>query len=297
MACPLPSSVATLPLSPERINEEAIMRAMLVLLLGALLLSSCEDDVVQPQVGARPAAPRGLHSVTGDHEAFLTWLANTEPRITGYRVYGSDCGDPDCLYDFLGATTGTTFAVAGLANGRTKYFAVSAVNSDGRESDLSYDVVFDTPRPEGTGLQLTNFMTDSLHAGYEFSTATVRPSGSRLIDIYYGNNGSIALMVAPYPDTEIQDAGYASSLDAVDFAPSAGWSPTGTVELVTGHCYVVLAQGDHYAKFRVGSVTSSRVVLDWAYQVDPGNRELRAKPELTPHTRGARRPLIWPAGA
>jgi hypothetical protein len=83
---------------------------------------------------------------------------------------------------------------------------------------------------------------------------------------------------------DIQDAGYASSLDAVDFSPvgqTAGWSPTGTVELIPGHCYIVWTWDDHYAKFRVTGLSATTVSLDWAYQTATGNPELHAHPTHT----------------
>jgi hypothetical protein len=100
------------------------------------------------------------------------------------------------------------------------------------------------------------------------------------------------MMFTPFQDTEIQDAGWAQSLDAVDFAPSAGWSPSGSVELVAGHCYVVWTHDDHYAKFRVTTVGPHRVQLDWAYQIDPGNRELGAK-RVRPDGMRIRRTPRW----
>jgi hypothetical protein len=256
------------------------MRTLLTLVLGLFLIAGCrEDKVVGPRHNTPPAAPRGLRSITGDHQAFLSWLANTESRVTGYRVYSGDCaGGRSCPYDRIGSTTATTFVVDGLANGTTKYFAVAAVDADGNESDLSYDTIYDTPRPEGTGLALSNVVTDSLHAGYDFSAFVIRSYSSPLVDIYYGSANGQAIMVAPFTDTEIQDAGYGATLDAVDYAPAAGWSPSGTVELVTGHCYVVWTNDNHYAKFRVTSVTATRVVVDWAYQVAAGNPELGSRP-------------------
>ena len=50
---------------------------------------------------------------------------------------------------------------------------------------------------------------------------------------------------------------------------------TGEVELIPGHVYVVWTRDDHYAKFRVVSIGPSQVTLDWAYQIAPGNQELK----------------------
>jgi hypothetical protein len=88
--------------------------------------------------------------------------------------------------------------------------------------------------------------------------------------------------------TDIQDAGWRQDLDGVDYSPSLGWSPTGTAELVVGHCYIVWTHDDHFAKFRVTSLTPTQVTFDWAYQVAVGLRELGVRPARTgPPQRGS----------
>jgi hypothetical protein len=54
------------------------------------------------------------------------------------------------------------------------------------------------------------------------------------------------------------------------------------VELIPGHVYVVLTRDNHFAKFQVKSLTTDRVRIDWAYQVDPNNQELRASEPVVP---------------
>ena len=116
--------------------------------------------------------------------------------------------------------------------------------------------------------------------------------------MFFGHNSGIYQMFVPDLQTDIQDAGYASSLDAVDFSPTSGWSPSGSVELIVGHCYIVWTRDDHYAKLRVTEIrpgttgVPAKVVFDWAYQVDPGNRELRAG-KVKNGERGATRPIDW----
>lgn len=265
-----------------------------IALASVTLLSGCNDDhVVAPRDQSPPAAPRGLYSVTGDNQATLRWLANTERDVAGYRIYMSECATgASCPYDRVGSTTGTSFVVAGLANGLTRYFAVAAVDDAGNESDLTYETVFDTPRPAGFGRALSNFVSAPASAGYDFSAYTVRDFEHASTDVFYGYNGSVAQMFAADASTDIQDAGYASSLDAVDWAPSGGWSPTGTVELIPGHCYIVWTRDDHYAKFRVTSISSGQVVFDWAYQTDPGNPELAAR-RVRDEDSARRRPVHW----
>ena len=106
----------------------------------------------------------------------------------------------------------------------------------------------------------------------------MRPWDDARTDMFFSAGGSFDEMLVPDPaSTGIQDMGFAPSLDAVDFAPAAGWSPSGGVELIVGHNYIVMTRDDHYAKFRVVGL-GGRVVFDWAYQIDPGNRELRLRP-------------------
>lgn len=252
-----------------------VMISMLAL---AGLVAGCNDSTAPRDVSA-PAAPRGLATVTGDHVVYVSWLANIEADVAGYRIYEAPCADGDgCPYDPVGVTTRTQFTVEGLTNGETRFFAVAAYDHAGNESRLSKDLVFDTPRPEGFDQLLTDATDLPETSGWDFSARGVRAFDDPSVDVYYVRSGGVDRIVAPFVDTDIQDAGYATTLDAIDFAPTAGWSPTGTAELVVGHCYLVRTFDDHYAKFRLTSLAANRARIDWAYQVDPGNRELKARP-------------------
>jgi hypothetical protein len=274
------------------------MRATWIPLFATLAaLSGCVDET-GPRDLTPPAAPRGFVSVTGDHTVYLSWYRNTEPDVAGYRIYQGPCASgPNCPYTRIATTSSDQFTVPGLTNGVTTYFAVAAYDFAGNEGPLSYETVFDTPRPEGFGAQLSDFQTSAALSGWDFSAQTVRRFDDAQTDMFYGGNGSVIQMFVPDLQTDIQDAGYASSLDAVDFAPTAGWSPTGSVELIAGHCYIVWTRDNHYAKFRVtrfiAPATGPPIVeFDWAYQVDTGNRELKARPAVQPNGAG-RRPVAW----
>ena len=246
-----------------------------------------------------------MYSVTGDGKVTLVWLANTEADVVSYRIYQGPCGGLDCEYTRIAALPAPAgaeyveYVVTGLANGVTRFFAVAAVNRAGAEGDLTYNNVFDTPRPAGTGLVLNNYLVYSTNIGYDFSAFARTTIIDSPADIFYGfyedTTGFIHQQVfVPDYSTDIQDAGYVSSLDAVDFAPDSvsGWSPSGTVEAVAGHAYVVWTRDNHFAKFRVTAVGSTHISLDWAYQIDPGNRELKARPAA--EERGPqRRPIAW----
>jgi hypothetical protein len=255
----------------------------LILLIAASgwLLSGCShnDTYTGPSDIYAPAAPQSVVSTTGDRTVWLNWLPNTEEDVAGYRIYEGPCASgPECPYTFIGMTTGTSYSINGLANGVTRFFAVAAVDYAGNESELSYEDVFDTPRPEGFGLRLMNADDDPDLSGYDFSRYSVVPFDDEETDIFFAFDGSIHLMFAAYEDTDIQGAGWVETLDEIDWAPENGWSPTGTTELIPGHAYVVWTYDNHFAKFRVVSLSPERVVLDWAYQVATGNPELRARP-------------------
>lgn len=274
------------------------MRGILIILLAsAAVIGGCRDDVTAPRDHTPPAAPRGLRTVTGDNAVYMSWLSNTEPDVAGYRIYEAPCATgSSCPYERIGSTGGTTFTATGLTNGVTRFYAVAAYDYAGNESALSYETIFDTPRPEGFGARLSSYLASPAASGWDFSAAQVRAFDNLGTDMFYGDNGSTLQMFVPDFQTDIQDAGYATSLDAVDFAPNGGWSPTGSVELIPGHCYVVWTRDNHFAKFRVTQVIAQptgppRIEFDWAYQVDPGNPELGARPVR--EEGASRRPITW----
>ena len=198
------------------------MNARLSMMVAALLLAGCRDDT---RDFAPPAPPQGVYSVTGDGEVTVYWVPNTEPDLAGYRVDIGDCaGGPDCPYDLVGTTSATSMVVSGLADGVTKYFAVAAFDRAGNQSELSKDYVFDTPRPAGTGATLGTDEAEPAISGWDFSRASRDSSDAPETDIYFSNAGGVPRMIAAYTDTDIQDAGYATSLDDVNFAPPSGWS-------------------------------------------------------------------------
>jgi hypothetical protein len=82
---------------------------------------------------------------TSVHSAQVTlaWDPNTEPDVTGYRIYYSFLSDQ---YDYS-ADVGnqTSFTLASLQDGKTYYFAATAYDQEGNESDFSNEVVFNAP--------------------------------------------------------------------------------------------------------------------------------------------------------
>jgi len=261
------------------------------------LLGGCGNDNPVAVVGAdttAPFPPNGVFSITGDGVVSVFWNANQDQRdLAGYAVYRSstDVGPYNHLSDVSASTT--QYDDFNVTNGQTWYYAVTAFDRADNESKLSKELVFDTPRPAGTGLTLFDFVgqNNSL-GGYDFSSVSgaAQAWNAATTDIYFGvANGVNTLFVAAGVD--IQDFGWVgldpgtTALDLVDWAPDQGWAPSGAVEVIPGHAYVVRiidGPGDaHYAKLLVRSVTNPnvsadarKVTVDWAYQVASNNQEL-----------------------
>lgn len=236
------------------------------------LAAGCMDETRPREDTTAPAAPQALYSVTGDSQVSLYWVNNTEPDFQHYAVWRGDSYDGP--YDQIGTTASPVFVDQNVVNGRTYFYAVSAVDQAGNDSELSKENVFDTPRPEGFGVLLVNASSDPTGpSGYDFSSVSRRLSTDPATDVSYTMDGGVGVLATRDADTQIQDAGF-HQLDELDWAPLQGWSPTREAEAVAGHAYYVWTRDNHFAKVRVTSLTASQVALDWAYQIDPGNQEL-----------------------
>lgn len=228
-----------------------------------------------------PAVPRGLISITGDGKITLVWVPNEESDLAGYNVWYSDTERGG--YELIASTSAAQYVDRDVENGRTYYYAVSAFDFDGNESALSPEIVHDTPRPEGRNVTLWDYRRRPERAGFHFSSwGEVVAYDDERTDMYfdYDADTGIGYMIAPEtdPPTQMQDDGYTESLEDVNWAPEEGWSPSGVLELIEGHSYIVWTWDNFFAAFRVTEVGDGFVVFDWCYQTDQGNPELKIVP-------------------
>ncbi len=74
----------------------------------------------------------------------LAWSANPEPDIAGYKVYYGTSSRNYAMVVNVGKFT--SCMISGLATNKTYYFACTAYNGSGLESNYSAEVSY-TPRP------------------------------------------------------------------------------------------------------------------------------------------------------
>ena len=89
--------------------------------------------------------------MTAAHAAQVTvaWDANADPAVTGYRVhYGTAPGNYTSHVDVGNVTT---CVISGLLEGVTYYFAATAYDGDGHESDYSAAVSYTVPQAPAPG--------------------------------------------------------------------------------------------------------------------------------------------------
>jgi hypothetical protein len=258
-------------------------RTLLILIVGigsVLVFAGCEDEVyiVRPDY-TPPSVPKGLYSVTADEAVYLYWYENDESDFKEYRVYRYRV-DVDEYYYRIATTTVAEYVDRAVKNGATYVYAVTARDRYGNESDFS-DTAFDTPRPEGFDwVMYDRFYKPSL-SGFDFSEREILHWEDDYTDIFleYDDYLNVFFLCAANYETDIQDFGYTDDLDDIDWSPLDGWSNVGWVEVIKGHSYIIWTWNDHYAKFRVNKIIGNvKIYFDWAYQIDPANRELAPKP-------------------
>lgn len=246
------------------------MKPILIVLAASLIILGCDKELDIDTTP--PLPPQGIRTTSLDNAVELQWLASQAEDVKGYNVWVSN--EYDGRYTLIASVSATNLVDYGAVNGVTYYYAVSAYDFNDNESALSKEVAYDTPRPEGYGVTLSDYQTSPNAAGYDFSQYTIFVYDDLNTDFFFENsNGRFYLDV--WDDSDIQDMGYTNSLDDISSAPTQGWAPSKSTEAIVGHTYIIWTWNDHYAKVRVKEVGASLLVFDWAYQTTEKNPELR----------------------
>jgi hypothetical protein len=246
----------------------------LVIFLTFFALTACEVNDSYYYDNVPPDSPTGIIAYNGDNRVDLTWEENRESDVAGYNVfYGYNYHGK---YTLIGSTETNYFIDDGASNGETYYYAVTAYDYNGNESDLSYDVVYSTPRPEGFNQSISDYINFPNNGGYSFKDYFPVPFDAENSDFFFENyEGTFYLDV--WDDSDIQDMGPTTDIYDIDYAPIDGWSETKDAFAILGHTYVIWTWDNHFAKIRVKYITNERIVFDWAYQLVEGNPQLKMK--------------------
>ena len=95
---------------------------------------------VSAQATAPPATlatPRNVRATAGIEYITITWSANTEAELTGYRVLRYTDSSPETEAEVTFATVQTTYIDSPLVAGQTYVYRVQAVGVNNTESELS----------------------------------------------------------------------------------------------------------------------------------------------------------------
>lgn len=162
---------------------------------GSLAVTNYGNFLQAPDTSAPPAPPTGLQVVVNGNSFDLSWNANAEADIAGYRVfYDTDGGYP---YSGTGATEGpsgidvgnvTSYSLSGLPANSNIYFTVLAYDSSGDEwageSWYAQEViqaiggVQNTPTPTPTGPTPTGQPTATPTATATATSTTQSPTNT-----------------------------------------------------------------------------------------------------------------------
>lgn len=254
---------------------------IIILLLASLTLFSCQENILFFD-DTPPAVPSNIITETGDNLVIISWNHVYASDLSGYAVYYSD--QYDGKYQLLGTTVESSLVDYGAVNGVTNYYAVAAYDLSGNESDLSYDVAYDTPRPEGFNQTVYDFRNFPNIAGYDFSQFSVTPYNSYEVDFFFDNDNGIYYLNVwedANATTDIQSMGRTSSIYDISEAPLGGWVELNEgdnikyVKAVKGNTYVIWTWDNHFAKIRISEIFADHIEFDWAYQTAEENIELK----------------------
>jgi hypothetical protein len=266
-----------------------------------LALAACSNDGSSGP-GTPPDTPSSLSSTSLDGAIALTWDDNpyrSDPaNFQNYRIFSTSysldqpvgCGSSLRLE---GTTVAPEFVVGALTNGVPLCFAVTAVSVDGFESDRS-PFQNDTPRPDSRNVVLFAIQTQNSGSGFRFfddlnhdghvddnELGLVRSGTANDIDFFVDRDGSGDLFITPVRSgTGVEyynDSAPVEDLTSIDFAEDRTYRTSGILA-IPGYGYVFEMDGGdgfkRYGAVRVTHVGQTFLILDWAFQPDPGDPEL-----------------------
>lgn len=275
------------------------MRARWIPVVLAMAAACSSDRGTGP--GVPPDVPASLASTTLDGAIALSWSDNAyaaDPdNFQNYRIYSTtynfDLDECGTSWQLEGTTVAPEFVVAALVNGISRCFSVTAVSVDGFESDRSPRRA-DTPRPDTRNVLVYAFQFQATGSGFRFwddlnaddlvqgaELGLLRSGDESDIDFAVDRDGAGDLFLTPIrPGTGVEyydENNPTEDLSSIDFAADRTYRTSGILA-IPGYGYVFETDGGdgfkRYGAVRVTHAGRNFLILDWAFQTDPGNPEL-----------------------
>src|SRR3989442_9417540 len=257
------------------------------------------SDAVTVNEYLQIGAPPSLLGISLDSAIHLDWQDTPDfSRFKWYRVYSSDYNLPQnaCVnWALEGTTVSHEFLAAQLANGVTRCFGVSAVDTLGYES-LWSPIWSDTPRPDARNVLVWAYDVQPLQSRFRFWD-DVNGDG-------YGDAGELGLVqdgnptdidfrierdindtlgiLAVFSGTSVLAYGPVSDLTDIDVAPTTGYSSQ-RAKVLPGYGYVfeiIEGQDKRYGAVRISPAATQNAIFDSGFQTDRGNPELAPRAGL-----------------
>jgi len=249
-------------------------------------------EVFVPQPVA-PPVPDATAVIALDDANYLTWGVGSRVAsdFSHYKVYFDD-GSEAFL---LGETDSEGFLDLLAVKGVTYAYFVTAVDSDGHESDGSV-LGEGTPRPDFTGEWLYDFFDVPASSGFRFAEEeTTLPivDGSSATRHFRFETDVNGWWLVPGAQTTIYPTGFLTTALKCGVAADALCTDLATaplsgylaqdVAVTTQESYVMRVIGNdgqfHYGVIRIGHLGFDQngdaiMIFDWAYQLQPGNPNL-----------------------
>jgi hypothetical protein len=185
-------------------------------------------------VAALTASAQGQGSVT------LAWDPDASGSIAGYRLY--DGMVSRAYTNVIDTRTATTQAVTGLTIGVTYFFAVTAYDTNGLESDYSAEISYTVPVPTNNPptISLTAPANGSVYTAPATITlaAAVTSNGHTISQVQFYNGatllGSVAAAPYSFAWSEVNVGLYSLSATAVYDSGGTIGSPAANVTVAAG---------------------------------------------------------------
>jgi hypothetical protein len=275
------------------------MRTWVVAIVSLGLAACSSDSSTAPS--AAPPEPGHLAGTSLDGAVALIWDDNAfqaNPNaFQNYRIYSTTSNGTSCgsTWNVEGTTVAPEFIASALTNGVSRCFSVSAVAIGGAESTRS-PAWTDTPRPDSRNVVIHVRQVQDAASGFRFwddvngdriaqagELGLLRNGSDLTIDFSLERDVSGVLFFAPVR-AGVTIAYYnaaspfVSDLTSIDVAPTSGFAQGG-LDAVPGYGYVFSIPGPdgqvRYGAIRPQHVGQTFVILDWSFQTDARNPELR----------------------